>query len=208
MERNYTACTEEELIRRFRAGEKEIMDFILEKYKPMVRQKAKAMYLLGGENDDLMQEGMIGLFRAVQDFREDSGMSFGGFASLCISRQLYTAVRAASRKKHTPLNYYVSIYGEPSEEGEKETLPLSETIESDRPSDPEELFFSRENAENFEEELEKRLSRLESRVLYLHMLGMDYLTVAELMDKSPKSVDNALQRIRAKAKELLKEMSS
>ena len=206
MKRKYTAFADEELIRRLRAGEKEIMDHILEKYKPMVKQKAKAMYLLGGENDDLMQEGMIGLFRAVQDFKEDGGMSFGGFASVCISRQLYTAVRAASRKKHTPLNYYVSIYEDGDGESGKETLPLSETIEAGRESDPEELFLSRENAETFEEELEKRLSHLESRVLYLHMLGMDYLTIAELMDKSPKSIDNALQRIRTKAKELLKDM--
>ena len=199
---DYGQMTDEQLIEKLRRGEKEITDYIMEKYKGLVRQKAKAMYLLGGENDDLIQEGMIGLFKAVQDYSPEAGTSFGSFAELCISRQIYTAIKAAQRKKHIPLNSYVSLYAEQgSEQGEK--IPLADTIEAGAWSNPEEALLGKEYAHAFEEELKERLSKLENRVLYLHLMGLDYLTIAEIIGKSPKAVDNALQRIKAKAKELV-----
>lgn len=197
--------TDEQLIKLLRAGEKPITDYLMEKYKGMVRQKAKAMYLLGGENDDLIQEGMIGLFKAVQDYDGDAGASFYSFAQLCVSRQLYSAIKAAQRKKHIPLNSYVSIYSPAEGKNRGEGVSLAETIEAGAQSNPEELLLGNEYANAFEEKLKSRLSKLENRVLYLHLMGMDYLKIAELMDKSPKAIDNALQRIKGKAHLLLSE---
>lgn len=197
--------TDEQLISRLRGGEKPIMDFLMEKYKGLVRQKAKAMYLWGGENDDLIQEGMIGLFKAVEDYEPDAGASFYSFAELCISRQMYTAIKASQRKKHLPLNSYVSLYTSGKREDGKEALPLAETIEAGAESNPEELLLNTEYANAFEEELMDQLSKLENRVLYLHLMGMDYLKIAEVMDKSPKTIDNALQRIKGKARHILEE---
>ena len=197
--------TDEQLISRLRGGEKPIMDFLMEKYKGLVRQKAKAMYLWGGENDDLIQEGMIGLFKAVEDYEPDAGASFYSFAELCISRQMYTAIKASQRKKHLPLNSYVSLYTSGKREDGKEALPLAETIEAGAESNPEELLLNTEYANAFEEELKDQLSKLENRVLYLHLMGIDYLKIAEVMDKSPKAIDNALQRIKGKARHILEE---
>ena len=197
--------TDEQLISRLRGGEKPIMDFLMEKYKGLVRQKAKAMYLWGGENDDLIQEGMIGLFKAVEDYEPDAGASFYSFAELCISRQMYTAIKASQRKKHLPLNSYVSLYTSGKREDGKEARPLAETIEAGAESNPEELLLNTEYANAFEEELKDQLSKLENRVLYLHLMGMDYLKIAEVMDKSPKAIDNALQRIKGKARHILEE---
>ena len=197
--------TDEQLISRLRGGEKPIMDFLMEKYKGLVRQKAKAMYLWGGENDDLIQEGMIGLFKAVEDYEPDAGAFFYSFAELCISRQMYTAIKASQRKKHLPLNSYVSLYTSGKREDGKEALPLAETIEAGAESNPEELLLNTEYANAFEEELKDQLSKLENRVLYLHLMGMDYLKIAEVMDKSPKAIDNALQRIKGKARHILEE---
>ena len=197
--------TDEQLISRLRGGEKPIMDFLMEKYKGLVRQKAKAMYLWGGENDDLIQEGMIGLFKAVEDYEPDAGASFYSFAELCISRQMYTAIKASQRKKHLPLNSYVSLYTSGKREDGKEALPLAETIEAGAESNPEELLLNTEYANAFEEELKDQLSKLENRVLYLHLMGMEYLKIAEVMDKSPKAIDNALQRIKGKARHILEE---
>ena len=201
----YEKKTDEQLISRLRGGEKPIMDFLMEKYKGLVRQKAKAMYLWGGENDDLIQEGMIGLFKAVEDYEPDAGASFYSFAELCISRQMYTAIKASQRKKHLPLNSYVSLYTSGKREDGKEALPLAETIEAGAESNPEELLLNTEYANAFEEELKDQLSKLENRVLYLHLMGMDYLKIAEVMDKSPKAIDNALQRIKGKARHILEE---
>ncbi|MCI8639357.1 MAG: sigma-70 family RNA polymerase sigma factor [Coprococcus sp.] len=203
---DYETMTDETLIERLRAGEKQITDYLMEKYKGTVRQKAKEMYLWGGENDDLIQEGMIGLFKAVQDYNAQVGASFSSFAKLCISRQMYSAIKASRRKKHIPLNSYVSLYASGEGEQKDGKRPLAETIEAGAGSNPEEMLLGIEHANLFEEELQNRLSKLENRVLCLHLLGMDYLTIAELIDKSPKAVDNALQRIKGKARVLLEEI--
>lgn len=157
------------------------------------------MYLLGGENDDLIQEGMIGLFKAVQDYDAELEASFFSFAKLCITRQMYSAIAASKRKKHSPLNSYISLYEANEEQG-----PLMETMAAGHESNPEELLVSREYAELLETKLEESLSSLENRVLYLHLLGTDYRTIARLLDKSPKTIDNALQRIKGKAEKILR----
>lgn len=195
---NYGQMTDEQLIRDLRKGDKNIIDYVMEKYKNLVRKEANAMYLLGGENDDLIQEGMIGLFKAVQDYNVEQETSFYSFAKLCITRQMYSAIEASRRKKHSPLNSYVSLYEKTGEQG-----ALMDTMEAGGESNPEELLVSREYAELLETKLEERLSDLENRVLYLHLLGTDYKTIARLLDKSPKTVDNALQRIKSKTEKIL-----
>ena len=194
----YEKMTDEQLIQKLRDGDNRIVDYIMEKYKNLVRKEANAMYLLGGENEDLIQEGMIGLFKAVQNYEPDQNSSFFSFAKLCISRQLYSAIEASRRKKHSPLNSYVSLY-DMTEEKE----PLINTMEAHKNSNPEELLVSQEYAELLESKLEESLSDLENRVLYLHLMGTDYRTIARLLDKSPKTVDNALQRIKAKTQKIL-----
>lgn len=185
----YKKLTDEELIRRLRMGETGIIDYLMEKYKNLVRKEANAMYLLGGETDDLIQEGMIGLFKAVQDYDVDQEASFFSFARLCVTRQLYSAIEASNRKKHSPLNSYISLYEREDGEGS-----LIDMMESEHETNPEELLVSQEHAKSLEERLEKDLSELERRVLYLHLMGTDYKTIAKLLDRSPKTIDNALQR--------------
>ena len=199
----YDRMTDEQLLCDYKNGNQEIMDYLMVKYKSMVRKKARAMYLLGGENEDLIQEGMIGLIKAVRDFDETQKTSFSSFAELCVSRQMYSAIEASNRKKHLPLNSYVSLYEDSEQEGEGRSLPLIDTIESSKENDPEVLYFGKEYTEVFAEQLKELLSPLENHVLYLHLMGTDYRTIAELLGKSPKSVDNALQRIKTKAQKIL-----
>ena len=187
-----------------RSGNREVMDYIMNKYKPMVRRKARAMYLLGGETEDLIQEGMIGMIKAVRDYDAAQGASFASFAELCVSRQMYSAIEASRRKKHLPLNSYISLYEESEEGQDGKKMPLIDTIESDIDNDPEALYFGREYTEAFVENLKDRLSPLESHVLYLHLMGTDYKKIAEILGKSPKSIDNALQRIKGKAEQMLR----
>lgn len=195
---NYGQKTDEQLIRKLREGDKEITDYIMEKYKNLVRKEANAMYLLGGENDDLIQEGMIGLFKAVQNYDVEQETSFYSFAKLCITRQMYSAIEASKRKKHSPLNSYVSLYDRSDSQSS-----LIETMEAGQESNPEELLVSREYVQILESKLQENLSDLENRVLYLHLLGTDYKTIARLLDKSPKTIDNALQRIKSKTEKIL-----
>ena len=195
----YKQMTDEQLIEKLREGDSGIIDYLMEKYKNTVRKEANAMYLLGGENDDLIQEGMIGLFKAVQDYNVHQETSFYSFAKLCITRQMYSAIEASKRKKHSPLNSYISFYETSEEQGS-----LIETMAAGQESNPEELLVSREYAQLLEMKLEESLSALENRVLYLHLLGTDYKTIARLLDKSPKTIDNALQRIKGKTEKILK----
>ena len=199
----YDRMTDEQLLCDYKNGNQEIMDYLMVKYKSMVRKKARAMYLLGGENEDLIQEGMIGLIKAVRDFDVTQKTSFSSCAELCVSRQMYSAIEASNRKKHLPLNSYISLYEDSEQEGEGRSLPLIDTIESSKENDPEVLYFGKEYTEAFAEQLKELLSPLENHVLYLHLMGTDYRTIAELLGKSPKSVDNALQRIKTKAQKIL-----
>lgn len=194
----YEHMSDEQLIRKYREGDRQIIDYIMEKYKNLVRKEANAMFLLGGENDDLIQEGMIGLFKAVQDYDTEKEASFHSFARLCVTRQMYSAIEASKRKKHSPLNSYVSLYDKDEEQGS-----LIETMEDNGQTNPENLLISREYVSILENRLEESLSALEKRVLYLHLLGTDYKTIAGLLDKSPKTIDNALQRIKGKTTKIL-----
>lgn len=199
----YDTMTDEQLIRKLRDGETVITDYIMEKYKFLVRKKAKAMFLLGGENDDLIQEGMIGLFKAIRDYDVNQEASFYSFADLCVSRQMYTAIKLSQRQKHMPLNSYVSLYDQGDESSEDKQSPLIDTIQTEKENNPEELFLDKEYLQNISVKLKSRLSALENKVFYLHLLGTDYRTIAKLLDKSPKSIDNALQRIKQKMSVIL-----
>lgn len=197
MEKRYEVLTDEELIEKLRAGESGVMDFLLEKYKYLVRKKANAVFLLGGDTDDLVQEGMIGLFKAVRDFDSSQG-SFYYFVDLCIGRQIYHAIEAASRKKHGPLNSYISL----SEESSDMTgVPLAESL-SLREDNPEQILIERENVAQFLEEIRSNLSPLEQKVLTDYLDGMNYRQIAEKWNKPEKSIDNALQRVKSKVQKL------
>ena len=199
----YENMPDEQLIRKLREGEAAIMDYIISKYKHVVIRAAKAMYLLGGENDDLIQEGMIGLFKAIRDFDIHQETSFYSFAELCISRQMYTAIKLSQRQKHMPLNSYISLYDIKKTASEDKQSPLIEQLEMETNNNPEELFLDKERMLMLVHELNERLSDMERRVLHLHLQGEDYRSIAELLDRSPKSIDNALQRIRQKMRTIL-----
>lgn len=201
--KKYENIPDEQLIRRLRDGETTITDYIMDKYKFMVKKRARAMYLLGGENEDLIQEGMIGLFKAVRDYDLEQDASFSSFAELCISRQMYTAIKLSQRQKHIPLNSYVSLYEKGSEVEEGKQTQLIDQLQPIKENNPEELFLDKEYFSTLEQKLKERLSDLENRVLYLHLMGEDYRSIATLLDKSPKSIDNALQRIKQKISTIL-----
>ena len=195
----YETYSDEELIEALRKGDTEIADYLMEKYKPLVRKKTNAMYLIGGENEDLIQEGMIGLFKAIRDYNEEKETSFFSFAELCISRQLYSALESSNRKKHMPLNTYVSFSNTEGDNG----LSLEELLTGQVLS-PEQMLIEQEGQKEFASNLKTKLSAMEKKVLYLYLEGNSYTQIGELLNKPPKSIDNSLQRIRSKIK-LLKE---
>lgn len=192
----YEAFSDEELIEKLRQGEDDITDYILEKYKPLVRKKTNAMYLIGGETEDLIQEGMIGLFKAIRDYKPDKDASFYHFAELCINRQLYSALEASNRKKHQPLNSYISL----SEQEHPDAVAAEMLV--DKESGPEQTVIEQEVWEEYKKRLAQKLSRMENQVLQYYLDGNHYIQIAEMMDKSPKSIDNALQRIRQKIRQM------
>lgn len=194
--RNYGDYTDEELLTMLQQGNKEIEEYLIDKYKSLVRKKAHAMYLMGGETDDLIQEGMIGLFKAVRDYQVDRNASFVTFANLCIDRQIYNAIQISNRQKHQPLNSYVSL----SEDGEDPTSEHASLWQNS----PETIIIDQENAKIMKERIQEFLSPLENQVLDMYLDGKGYMEIAQLLDKPPKSIDNALQRVRGKVRELLK----
>ncbi len=204
MKEKYRDFTDEELIVRLRDGERDITDHIMEKYKSMVKVKAKSMFLLGGEGDDLIQEGMIGLFKAIRDYDSGRDASFATFAELCVSRQMYTAVQASSRKKHMPLNSYISLYAGSIEGDRNEDAELMNALPANSGMGPEEMMIDRENTEALEQAIDRELSPFEKQVLDLYLTGMGYAEIARVLGKDAKSTDNALQRIRAKLKRFLR----
>lgn len=204
----YENVTDEELILRLRDGESNVTDFIMDKYKNLVRSKAKTMYILGADTEDLIQEGMIGLFKAIRDYDSGRDASFFTFADLCVSRQMYTAVQASRREKHAPLNSYISLYSTGNLSGrereEWEETQLVNAIASHIDLNPENMLIDKENVENLEKMLEKELSTLEKEVLDLYMVGMSYTQIAKVLGRDEKSTDNALQRIKMKIKKYIK----
>ena len=204
--KDYEKYSDEELIVRLRDGESAITDYIMDKYKNLVRSKAKSMYILGADREDLIQEGMIGLFKAIRDYDTGRDASFFTFADLCVSRQMYTAVQAAGRQKHTPLNTYISLYANASENGGLEGGEERELIDSmlsQSEQNPEDLLIDRENVERLEKIIEKELSPFENQVLDLYLTGMKYNQIAKVLERDDKSTDNALQRIKTKLKRVI-----
>ncbi|MDD3173074.1 MAG: RNA polymerase sporulation sigma factor SigH [Herbinix sp.] len=206
--KKYDTLTDEEIVDRIQKGDQPAIDYLMEKYKHLVRSKAKALFLIGGDKDDLIQEGMIGLYKAIRDYQADRDNSFFNFADLCVSRQIYSAIKASNRKKNIPLNTYISLYtpayGENSDTEEKETLV--DIIHQKYISNPEELVIDKENTSMIEYELVRRLSDLEKQVLSLYMQDLKYLQIAEELGKEPKTIDNALTRIKTKLNQVLKEI--
>lgn len=207
--RDWQNKTDEELIALLREQQTEgdlqaapdreqIMDFLLEKYKNLVRKKANALFLLGGDTDDLIQEGMIGLFKAIRDYDPAGGSSFYSFAGLCITRQMYKAVEAAARKKHSPLNTYISLSGNEEPDGDVVQLESALQIEGN----PEHILVHQEQMEQLLDQMQEALSPMEGQVLNLYLSGNNYHQIAKILDKPEKSIDNALQRIRQKVKKL------
>ena len=185
--------SDEELIARLRDGETIIEDYLMEKYKGLVRQKARAMFLIGGDTDDLIQEGMIGLFKAVRDFQPGREATFATFARMCIDRQIYSAIQNSNRQKHLPLNSYVSL------NQEDESSPIWElSVEN-----PEEIIIDQETTRDLQQKISDYLSPIENKVLDLYLKGEGYVEIGRILGKSPKSIDNALQRIRAKIREVI-----
>ncbi|MCH5253315.1 MAG: RNA polymerase sporulation sigma factor SigH [Lachnospiraceae bacterium] len=205
MNEEYQQYSDEELMIRLRDGETGIMDFIMNKYKNLVRSKAQSMYILGADNDDLIQEGMIGLFKAVRDFDSGRDASFYTFADLCISRQMYTAVQASRRQKHIPLNTYVSLYATTKEDPERSEgdMTLVNMLALKAEQSPEEMLIDKENVEQLEKTIEKELSGFEKQVLDLYLTGMRYTQIAKVLGRDEKSTDNALQRIKTKLRKAI-----
>lgn len=199
--KDFSDFTDEELIIRYRDGDKQIVDYLMDKYKHVVRNKAGRMFILGADKDDLIQEGMIGLFKAVRDYDSGRDASFLTFAELCISRQMYTAIQAANRKKHLPLNSYISLY----KNQEDETLEgqLIGAIQNFSEQNPEEILIDRENVEALQMIIDQELSTFERQVLELSMTGMGYIDIARLLGRDPKSTDNALNRVKTKIRKAI-----
>lgn len=195
---DFNKCSDETLIDIYRKGDEAAIEVLFERYKDIVRKKAKAMYLAGGDSDDLIQEGMIGLYKAVMDYDDTKEAAFKTFASMCINRQLINAVAVSNRKKNIPLNTYVS-FDMPAYPDEDNETRLVDILKPESEQNPEKLFIDREYSDSFKKKLFDRLSCFEKQVLQLYMEDNDYRQIAMLLGKTPKSIDNAIQRIRAKA---------
>lgn len=202
MYNDYESLSDEELILRLHDGDNRVTEYIIEKYKDLVRRKCRSMYILGADHEDLLQEGMIGLFKAIRDYDAGRDASFYTFAELCVTRQIYTAVQAAGRKKHSFLNSYISLYG--SQAGlEEEGYPeLIQELVAEGSRNPEELVIDRENLESLELAIEQELSGFEKQVLELCLTGMNYAEIARVLGKTAKATDNALQRIKTKIRKV------
>jgi len=174
---------------------------MLERYEEFVRMKARSYFLIGADREDIIQEGMIGLYKAIRDYREDRDTSFKAFAEICITRQIITAIKTATRQKHAPLNSYVSLNNPVGESDDPDRLYMD--FLSDKSLDPGELVVSIEEAESIRENFRQMLSELETKVLRLYIEGRSYQEIAELLDRHVKSIDNALQRIKRKVEQHL-----
>lgn len=182
-----------------------IVDYFIEKHKLLVLSKARSLFLIGGDRDDLIQEGMIGLYKAMREYDPDISDNFISFAETIIYRQMCNAVKASTRKKNQPLNNYVSFNIPVTVPGgsEETGIILSDIIEAAESSNPEDLFIDKENTSMIEYELGKRLSKLEKSVYDMYISGMNYRQIAEALSRSPKAIDNALTRIRSKLSNML-----
>lgn len=201
-ELNIDGLSDEELIALSREGNALADEVLCERYKNLVRIKSRPYFLIGADREDLLQEGMIGLYKAVRDYAPGHDMSFRSFAELCIVRQIITAIKQATRKKHAPLNTYISFYRTNEDDDER---TLMDTMPASHQDNPEELFISRESMEDMTDMLNTMLTPLEKNVLELFLEGRSYQEIALSLDRGPKTVDNALQRIKKKLEAYLRE---
>lgn len=201
---DYAALSDDALIALLRAGDADAETALYDRYKRVVRARARTYFLIGGERDDLIQEGMIGLYKAVCEYQPDKEASFHSFAQLCVKRQILTAIKSAARKKHTPLNRYVSLNQTAYNEADDERT-LMDMFENLSVEDPEQTIISRESMERVAAAIRTRLSAFEQQVLQLYLGGYSYQQIAEVIDRPVKAVDNALQRIKHKLEKIRRE---
>ncbi len=199
--REYDFKTDEDIVESVRSGDDEALEYLINKYRNFVRAKARSYFLIGAEREDIVQEGMIGLYKSIRDFKGDKLASFKAFAELCITRQIITAIKTATRQKHIPLNSYVSldkpIYDEDSDR------TLLDVICGSRVCDPEEMIINQEEFYGLEDKMSEILSELERKVLMLYLDGRSYQEIAVDLDRHVKSIDNALQRVKRKLEKYL-----
>ena len=197
----FSLMMDEEIVDYARNGDAEALEYLIYKYKNFVKAKARSYFLIGADREDIIQEGMIGLYKAIRDYRHEKLSSFRAFAELCITRQIITAIKTATRQKHIPLNSYISlnkpIYDEESDR------TLMDVISGAKISDPEELIISREEFGDIESKISELLSDLEQEVLNSYLQGKSYQEIAMDLDRHVKSIDNALQRVKRKLERYL-----
>ena len=192
---NYEILSAERLQELSGSGDMEATEFLLARYKNTVRSKARMYFLVGADHDDIVQEGMIGLFKAIRDFDSKKQVSFKSFAELCVRRQIITAIKAATRKKHIPLNSYISLSKPLFDDDNGDFSDFLSELEA---TGPEDMFIWKENAADVVKKIEESLSKLEKEVLNMYLDGKSYQEIAKIMNRPPKSIDNALQRIKKK----------
>ena len=200
---DYADLTDEAVVARCREGDAVAVEFLLNKYKNFVRSKARSYFLIGADHEDIVQEGMIGLYKAIRDFRPEKLSSFRAFAELCITRQIITAIKTATRQKHIPLNSYVSL-NKPLYDEESERT-LMDVCAEGHSSNPEELLISQEDLRGIYRKIDEVLSSLEQKVLAAYLDGKSYQEIADMLGRHVKSIDNALQRVKRKLEKYLEE---
>ena len=193
---HFDELSDEELVEQVHLGNTNALDYLITKYRLFVKVKARSYFLIGADKEDIIQEGMIGLYKAIRDFKGDKLASFRAFAELCITRQIITAIKTATRQKHIPLNSYVSLDKPMYDEDSERTL--MDVITSPLSDNPEHLMINREEYSRLEGQMSEVLSELEQRVLVLYLEGRSYNEISSLLNRSTKSIDNALQRIKRK----------
>ena len=200
---DYDSMTDEQVVRLAQGTDSQALEYLLNKYKNFVRTKARSYFLIGADHEDIVQEGMIGLYKAIRDYRADKLSSFRAFAELCITRQIITAIKTATRQKHIPLNSYISLNKPIYEEDSDRTL--LDVITEEGMSNPEDMLIDREDLSFIEGRIGQMLSGLEKEVLVRYMEGKSYVEIADEMGRHVKSIDNALQRIKRKLLKYLEE---
>ena len=203
---DYDNMTDEDLVEITKSGDKSAFEYLLNKYKELVNIKVSKYYIVGAEKDDIIQEGLIGLFKAIKSYKSDMKNSFKSFANMCIERQLITAIKSSNRQKHMPLNSYLSLnVSAYDEEDGKSDTPLIDVYNTTLIEDPLDTITKKEYYQNIEKTIDKSLSDFEKKVLNKYINGKSYIEIAEDLDTPVKSVDNAIQRIRKKAIKGLKQ---
>ncbi len=198
---NFSDITDEEVVSLSKEGNENATDYIIEKYKNFVKAKARTYFLIGADKEDIIQEGMIGLYKAIRDFDSARSTSFKGFAELCITRQIITAIKTATRQKHIPLNSYISLNKSAYDDDSDHTL--MELIAENEKLNPEEIMITKEHLGDVIKKMSTVLSKFEWKVMNLFLDGKSYVEIARKLSKSEKSIDNALQRIKKKVEKHL-----